>query len=70
MTHQDPIAAAIEAHIRLEREAALYRKLRAALCMPRGEVVDIPLEADTPEQFDAIVDSLPGAGSEEQNPHR
>lgn len=61
MTHQDPIAAAIEAHIRLEREAALYRKLRAALCTPQGEAVDLSLEADTPEQFDAIVDTLPDA---------
>lgn len=57
--HHDPIAAAINRQLEMERNDRLYRKLRAALCVPEGEAVDISLEADTPDQFDAIVDQLP-----------
>lgn len=59
MTYADPIQRAIDAHLLLERNAARYLKLRAALCLPQGEAVDLSLEADTPEQFDAIIDTLP-----------
>lgn len=61
MNYDQDIQRAIDAQIQLERNAARYLKLRAALCVPQGEAVELSLDADPPDQFDALVDTLPDA---------
>lgn len=59
MPYVDHITLAIQNQLQMERNARRYRKLRAALCAPQGDAVELSLEADTPDEFDAMVDQLP-----------